>query len=116
MVAANKSLSVLSDEERDELVAEAAKSGLKAYDTEVWVDGDGYPVKMDVGMETAQGTVKVTAEYSDYGTKAAVKAPPADETVDFVEMIEGIAGAVGEGEGAGAGRAGAGEEPFADAA
>ncbi|OII61771.1 hypothetical protein BJP40_30630 [Streptomyces sp. CC53] len=82
--------------------------------TEVWVNGDGCPVKMDAGMESAQGTVKVTAEYSDYGTEAAVTAPPADETVDLVKMLEGMTGAADEGTGADG--TGAGEDPFADAA
>ncbi|WP_175409928.1 hypothetical protein [Streptomyces sp. TRM64462] len=110
MVAANTSLSVLSKEERDELVANMKNGGLKAYDTEVWVNEDGYPVKMDVGMVTPQGTMKVTATYSDYGTKAGVQAPPPGETADIMEMLGDLVkgaegGADGTGEDAGAGAA-----------
>ncbi|MDT9681698.1 hypothetical protein RND61_06370 [Streptomyces sp. TRM76323] len=94
MVASNKSLSVLSEKEREELVAKMKEGGLKAYDTEVWVNGDGYPVRMDVGMETPGGQVEVSATYSDYGTKAAVQAPPAGQTFDFMEMMEKLAGAL----------------------
>ncbi|WP_149180822.1 hypothetical protein [Streptomyces sp. TRM49041] len=102
MLAANKSLSVLDEDERKELVAKMKESGLKAYDTEVWVNEDGYPVKMDIGMETPEGTVTVSAAYSDYGTKAAVQAPPADQTIDFMKMIEKFAGAAKDAEGAAA--------------
>ncbi|MFJ3581670.1 hypothetical protein ACIPPS_05420 [Streptomyces sp. NPDC090127] len=95
MVATNKSLDVLSEQERKDLIANVKKSGITGYDTEVWVNGDGYPVKMDVGMKMPQGTVTMTAHYSDYGAKAAVQAPPAKDTVDLFEMLKGL------GEGAG---------------
>ncbi|MFE6228766.1 MULTISPECIES: hypothetical protein [unclassified Streptomyces] len=88
MVDANTSFDVLSEQERKELVDGVKKAGITAYDTEVWVDGNGYPVKMDVGMKMPQGTVKMVAEYSDYGTKAAVQAPPAKDTVDLFQMLK----------------------------
>ncbi|MCP9957772.1 hypothetical protein [Streptomyces sudanensis] len=93
MVASNRSLSVLSGKEREELVARMKASGLKAYDTAVWVDGDGYPVRMDVGMGTPEGEVEVSVTYSDYGTEAAVQAPPTGQTFDFMEMMEKLSGA-----------------------
>lgn len=106
MVKSNKSLDVLTEKERKELVDQAEKSGIKGYDTEVWVDEDGFPVKMDVGMTMPQGTVKVTAHYSDYGVKAAVVAPPAAETFDFMKMMEEL-GAAGAGTGAAGSESGA---------
>jgi hypothetical protein len=108
MVASNKSLAVLSAEERDELVATLKAGGLKAYDTDVWVDGDGYPAKMDIGMETPQGTFDIAVTYSDYGTAAAVQAPPADQTFDFMEVLEKLGGAARGADGAGRGDAGPG--------
>ncbi|MFD3355632.1 LolA-like protein [Streptomyces fradiae] len=97
MIAANKSLAVLSEKERADLVAAMKESGLKSYDTEVWVDGDGYPAKMDIGMETPEGEIRVSANYSDYGAEAAVQAPPAGETFDFMEMMEKLSEAVKDG-------------------
>ncbi|GGU34678.1 hypothetical protein [Streptomyces lavendofoliae] len=99
MVKSDKSLEVLTEKERQELVDRAEKSGIKGYDTEVWVDGDGFPVKMDLGMTMPQGTVEITANYSDYGVKAAVVAPPAAETFDFMKLMEQL-GAAGAGPGA----------------
>ncbi|MEU4257326.1 MULTISPECIES: LolA-like protein [Streptomyces] len=97
MVAANKSLAVLSEKERADLVASMKESGLTAYDTDVWVDADGYPAKMDIGMVTPEGRIEVTATYSDYGAKAAVQAPPAGETFDFMEMMEKLSEAMEDG-------------------
>ncbi|WP_318208666.1 hypothetical protein [Streptomyces sp. SJL17-1] len=90
MVAANKSLDVLSEKDRAELVEGVKKAGITAYDTEVWVREDGYPARMDLGMKSAQGTVKMGMHFSDYGAKATVQAPPAEETVDFFEMLKGL--------------------------
>ncbi|MGW7367681.1 hypothetical protein ACWGI8_30735 [Streptomyces sp. NPDC054841] len=90
MVKANKSLDVLSEKERKDLVANVKKAGIKGYDTEVWVNEDNYPVKMVVGMKMPQGTVHMTANYSDYGAKATVQAPPAKDTLDLFKMLKDL--------------------------
>ncbi|MEU5460503.1 hypothetical protein ACH41C_07240 [Streptomyces althioticus] len=90
MVDANTSFDLLSKDERDELVATAEKSGMKGYDTEIWVNKDDLPVKMVVGMTMAQGTMKMTSHFSDYGAKAEVEAPPAGETLDFMQMLKDL--------------------------
>ena len=91
----NKSLDVLSDKDRQSLLDNMKKSGVKGYDTEVWVNKDGYPVRMNIGVDSPQGKVAVTADYSDYGAKAAVKAPPAGETVDFMAMMKELGAPTG---------------------
>ncbi|MFC8421722.1 hypothetical protein ACFUN7_12690 [Streptomyces sp. NPDC057236] len=88
MIDGNESFDLLSEEEREELTANVEKAGLKGYDTEVWVNEDNYPVKMVVGMKMPQGTMNMTANYSDYGAKAEVEAPPAAETFDLMEMLK----------------------------
>ncbi|MFB8045090.1 hypothetical protein ACFC8F_27815 [Streptomyces hydrogenans] len=97
MLKANESSKVLSKEEHQKLVESVKKTGLKGYDTEVWVNEDGYPARMDVSMEMAEGSVQIRADYSDYGTKAAVQAPPASETVDLFKMLQDVGGAGAEG-------------------
>ncbi|MFE4367350.1 hypothetical protein ACFRMN_03660 [Streptomyces sp. NPDC056835] len=87
MMKSQGSLDVLSEKERADLLDSMKKSGLKGYDTEVWVNEDDYPVKMDVGMVTAQGEVTMTAHYSDYGAKVRVQAPPAGEIFDVAELL-----------------------------
>ncbi|GGR39259.1 hypothetical protein [Streptomyces roseolus] len=96
MLAANESSKLLSKEEHDKLIENVKKTGLKGYETEVWVNKDGYPARMDIGMEMAEGKVRIRADYSDYGTQSAVEAPPASETVDLFKMLQ----EAGAGEGA----------------
>lgn len=88
MFDANKSFDMLSEKEREELTANVKKTGLKGYDTQVWVNEDNYPVKMVVGMKTPHGTMNMTADYSDYGAEADVQAPPAQGTLDLMEMMQ----------------------------
>lgn len=91
MMDANKAKSAtLTKEEREKLIANVEKIGMKGYDTDVWVDEAGYPVRMVVGMTTAVGTVHMKADYTDYGPKAAVKAPPAKDTYDLSQMLKGL--------------------------
>ncbi|MFE0649173.1 hypothetical protein ACFVZH_11340 [Streptomyces sp. NPDC059534] len=90
MLKANESSKLLSKEDHDKLIANVKKAGLKGYDTELWVTADGYPARMDVGMTMAQGAMRVRADYSDYGTKAAVQVPQAKDTVDLFEMLKGL--------------------------
>ncbi|MEF9905743.1 hypothetical protein [Streptomyces sp. P9-A2] len=90
IIKGNGALDLLSGEERKELIANAEESGLKGYDTEVWVNEDDYPVKMVLGMKSDEGTVDITTHYSDYGARATVEAPPAKETVDLFEMLQGL--------------------------
>ncbi|MGW4700491.1 hypothetical protein [Streptomyces sp. NPDC004285] len=88
MLKANESSKLLSKEDHDKLIANVKKAGLKGYDTELWVTEEGYPARMDVGMTMAQGTMQIRADYSDYGTKTAVEAPPAKDTVDLFAMLK----------------------------
>ncbi|MFE5482073.1 hypothetical protein [Streptomyces sp. NPDC056527] len=91
MLDANKAKSAtLSKAEREKLIANVEKIGLKGYDTDVWVDAAGYPVRMVVGMTTVVGTVHMKADYTDYGPKATVKAPPAKDTYDLSQMLKGL--------------------------
>jgi len=97
MLKANKAFDGLPKADREKLVATMRDSGVKGYDTELWVNGDGYPVKMVVGMKMPEGTMNMTAFYSDYGTKANVQAPPAKDTFDFMQMMKDLGKELGQG-------------------
>jgi hypothetical protein len=90
MMKTNKALDVLKPQERKQLLENIEKSGIKGYDTEVWVGDDDLPVRMDVGLDTPQGDVDMSMSYSDYGTKADVQAPPAAQTFDLMEMFKDL--------------------------
>lgn len=97
MMTNNKSLDVLSEKDRKALLANLEKAGITGYDFEVWVNEDRYPVKMNVDMDSAEGTTKISTTYSDYGAKAAVQAPPAAETFDLFAMLQGLGADAGSG-------------------
>ncbi|WP_030687890.1 hypothetical protein [Streptomyces globisporus] len=59
---------------------------------EVWIGADGYPMQMVVHTETPGGgaMTSLTTKYSDYGAKAAFQAPPAGDTVAFVDLLKSL--------------------------
>lgn len=95
MLAANGSAKALTEAERTKLTEAMKKSGIKGYDMDVWVNKDGYPVHMKVGIGMPQGTMNMDAYYSDYGSAATVQTPPENETLDLFAMLKelGKAGA-----------------------
>lgn len=95
MMATNKSLDVLEPKERKELLAGMKQAGIKGYDTEVWVNEDDLPVRMDVGIDSPEGAVEMSMKLSDYGAKAKVELPPADQTFDLMDMLKEL-GASGD--------------------
>ncbi|MFJ8017588.1 hypothetical protein [Streptomyces sp. NPDC096339] len=88
MLAANQNSKELSEADRAKLTEAMKTAGIKGYDMDVWVDKDGYPARMKVGIGTPQGTMTVEAHYSDYGSAATVQAPPENETLDLFAMLQ----------------------------
>lgn len=97
MLESNDSLDVLSAKERKDLLANIEKTGITGYDTEVWVNEDDYPVKMNVAMDSPDGAITMSARYSDYGAKASVQTPPAADTVDLFKMLGDLGAESGAG-------------------
>ncbi|MFD6987141.1 hypothetical protein ACFWAX_41830, partial [Streptomyces sp. NPDC059956] len=93
MLAANESSKVLSEADRAKLVESVKKAGLKGYDTNLWVNKEGYPVRMTVSMEMAGGKLDLDAHYSDYGSAATVQPPADSETFDLFGMLKEMGGA-----------------------
>ncbi|MCT9089256.1 DUF4412 domain-containing protein [Streptomyces sp. ASQP_92] len=89
-LATNKSLDGLSAQERQKFIDAMKGSGVKAYDTELWINASGYPVQMNVGIDSPQGKFTMSAHYSDYGAKNVVQAPAAAETYDFADSLKDL--------------------------
>lgn len=89
MVNGNDSL-VLSKADRDEMIKAVKEAGVTSYETQVWVNEDGFPVKMDIAMASKEGPVTISAKYSDYGAAAQVEAPPAKDVVDFEQAMKDV--------------------------
>ncbi|MBO1334992.1 hypothetical protein [Streptomyces sp. VRA16 Mangrove soil] len=96
MMKSNDSLKVLTESERARLLKNVKKAGIKDYDTELWVDKDDLPVRMDVTMDSAQGAVEMSEKFSDYGAAVKADVPPASQTFDLMKML-GTLGAGGVG-------------------
>ncbi|GAA2291258.1 hypothetical protein OKJ48_32665 [Streptomyces kunmingensis] len=95
MMAKNDSLKMLSKSERGQLLENVKKAGVKDYDTELWINDDDLPVRMDVTMDSSQGAIDMSMRYSDYGAAVKVDVPPAGQTFDFMEMLKEIGAAAG---------------------
>ncbi|MFD6414809.1 hypothetical protein [Streptomyces sp. NPDC060194] len=90
MLDANKSLDVLGGKDREALVENVEKAGIKGYDMDVWVNKDGYPTRMKVGIDSKAGKITMDAYYSDYGATADVQPPAEKDVFDLAKMLEGI--------------------------
>ncbi|MER7758897.1 hypothetical protein [Streptomyces sp. NPDC097619] len=96
MLKANESAKLLKEADREKLVESMKKAGVQGYDTEVWVNEAGYPVRMKVAVKTAEGAMNMDAHYSDYGAAAKVQLPAEKDTLDLFKMLKDMgAGAKG---------------------
>ncbi|MFB8416158.1 hypothetical protein ACFC63_11695 [Streptomyces albidoflavus] len=87
---ANTSLDALPAKDREQLLKNMKTAGLDGYDTQVWVNGDDLPVKMDVTMKSPEGDVRIVQTFSDYGASVKVDPPAEKDTLDLMEMFEKI--------------------------
>lgn len=108
MLAKNDSLKVLSKSDRDQLLKSVKKAGIKTYDTELWINKDDLPVRLDVTMDSSQGAVQMSEKFSDYGAAVKADVPPANQTFDMMQMLKDLGGASGAGSTAGSSGAGSG--------
>ncbi|GAA5024404.1 hypothetical protein [Kitasatospora paranensis] len=79
------------------LLAQSTKLGLTTMNVDLWVNGQGLPVRVHESTpSTAATQFDVTVDYSDYGTTpVTVTAPPASDTNDLAGMLNGASGSVG---------------------
>ncbi|MFC9794168.1 hypothetical protein ACFVJI_16110 [Streptomyces sp. NPDC127584] len=64
---------------------------------EVWIGPDGFPVKSVVRAESGGSVTSLTTTYAEYGAEAGFRAPPAGDTVDFVELLKKVLAGGGRG-------------------
>ncbi|MGH9002227.1 MAG: hypothetical protein ACRDYV_03780 [Acidimicrobiia bacterium] len=79
----------------------AATVGVTQMPIEAWIDADGLPRRLAYEMDLskakvpgaegapATGTARVSMEFFDFGSDVDVDLPPADETIDFAELLGG---------------------------
>lgn len=80
-------LELQNEEIRKDLQDQLAKAGVTEIKTDVWVDEKYQPRRVQMAM----GSVgDFTLTYTDYGTVVTVEVPPADETLDFQQMLDDL--------------------------
>ncbi|MGP3687890.1 hypothetical protein ACTVZO_24920 [Streptomyces sp. IBSNAI002] len=88
LLKADETTKVMEEANRQYL-REAVKD-VTSLEVDLWIGNDGYPVRVDTVRTIDNGTTKVSAKFSGYGTAQPVVAPPADQVADFDEVMKGI--------------------------
>jgi hypothetical protein len=90
----DKALAEVPDELREQVGRAFEMFGGATMPMHVWVDDDGRLRRMSFAMsgaDLAPGAgdfaMRLTMELYDFGAEVTVEAPPADETMDFVELF-----------------------------
>ncbi|QFQ99767.1 LppX_LprAFG lipoprotein [Streptomyces phaeolivaceus] len=72
---------------RAESAEQLKAAGITTADIDLWIDDDHLLVKKVEKADTANGTVRSTVHYSDYGVDVSTEEPPAAETVDHKDLL-----------------------------
>ncbi len=88
LLKADEATKVMEEANRQYL-REAVKD-VTSLEVDLWIGKDGYPVRVDTVRTIDNGTTKLSAKFSGYGTALPVVAPPADQVADFDEVMKGI--------------------------
>ncbi|MFI6344649.1 hypothetical protein [Streptomyces sp. NPDC050560] len=88
MLKSQRGVDGLDDDYWNKLTEGIKKSGVSAYDMDLWVNDENYPIRVDSDADTKEGPVKSSTHYSDYGVESGVEAPPAKDSVDLMKMLE----------------------------
>jgi hypothetical protein len=65
-------------------------AGAKAVRTDLWVDEQYLIRRSRSVLGATDAATDLTVDYTDYGKPVTVVAPPAAETVDFAELMNGV--------------------------
>ncbi|MFG2984162.1 hypothetical protein ACGFYQ_23405 [Streptomyces sp. NPDC048258] len=87
LLAADESTKVMEEKNRQYL--HDSVKHVTAFEVDLWIGQDGYPVRVDSVSTDAEGTSRTTAKFSDFGAAAPVTAPPADQAVSFDDVLKG---------------------------
>ncbi|GAA4866092.1 hypothetical protein [Saccharopolyspora rosea] len=75
------------DPQQRQRFRKAAESGEPELGYQLWLDDHGLPVKFTAAQRVAQaGDVSLTSTYRDWGTRADISTPPADEIGVFHDL------------------------------
>ncbi|MBL1081538.1 hypothetical protein JK359_06005 [Streptomyces actinomycinicus] len=88
----------LSSEQMSALKKQLSQAGVTTDTVDIWINDQNLLVKKTEKAEMANGTMKNTTFYTDYGVKVTAEAPPAGDTKDFADLLKSggtVAGSTG---------------------
>jgi hypothetical protein len=90
-IDADQAVNNAPEDQRDEVRNTVGALGSKTIPADVWVDAKGRLRKVRLHVAASSTTTKgsVSFEYFDLGTQVNVAAPPANEVVDFQDLLGG---------------------------
>ncbi|MFJ9939307.1 hypothetical protein [Streptomyces erythrochromogenes] len=88
LVKADESTRAMEEKNRQYL-HEALKH-ITAYEIDLWIGKDGYPVRVESSSTDDKGTTKTTVTFSEFGGPAPVQPPPADQVIAFDAVMKGV--------------------------
>ncbi|GGZ16277.1 putative lipoprotein [Streptomyces poonensis] len=71
-----------------DLKKQLEQAGITTETIDIWINEDDLLVKKVEKGEMTSGTLSQTAFYTDYGVEVSAEEPPADDTVDFKELVQ----------------------------
>ncbi|MFD6530356.1 hypothetical protein [Streptomyces sp. NPDC060184] len=86
VAALSRTSTNLDAEQLKELKEQLDKSGITTETIDLWIDRNDLLIKASTSADTANGAMKTTSFYSDYGTAVSAVKPDASDTVDFKEI------------------------------
>ncbi|MFF2410087.1 hypothetical protein [Streptomyces sp. NPDC058092] len=76
-----------------QLKKQLSDAGITTEQVDIWVDENDLLVKKTERGQMKTGELNSTVYYSDYGTKVSIEEPPANDTVDFTDLVKQQQGA-----------------------
>ncbi|MFF3616107.1 DUF1396 domain-containing protein [Streptomyces sp. NPDC002580] len=78
-------------EQREKALDQYTEMGVDALTMDMWVDGDDHTRQFRMRGTADKGPLDMTVTFLDFNKPVTVKAPPAEDTVDFAGMMKDIA-------------------------
>lgn len=77
-----------ADPTQKKAMQDAIAAGMKDFPVDVWIDGEGLPVRFAMDTPTPDGSggmtsVKMQVDYTDWGKPVEIAAPPADQVAEL---------------------------------
>ena len=91
-----KALGEVPESLREQLGDSFAQFGLDTLPMDVWIDAQDRLRRMrfemggDAFEDLGSGAVSMTMDLYDFSVEVEVEAPPAEDTVDFMELLGGV--------------------------